>query len=70
MLVHKDVRTPADANVVNLDEDWEVEYWCERFDVNEATLRACVMQVGPAASDVERKLRIAARESFKNDGES
>ena len=69
MLVHKDLRAPADTSRVNLDEDWEVEYWCERFDVNEGTLRSCVMKFGPRADDVERNLRHAAKESFKNDGE-
>ena len=70
MLVHKDLRSPMDTSRVNLDEDWEVEYWCDRFDVNEATLRACVIRVGPDANDIERNLRAAAKESFKNDGES
>jgi hypothetical protein len=54
---------------VNLDEDWEVEYWCERFDVNEGTLRACIASVGPSADDIQRKLGRAFKESFKKMGE-
>jgi hypothetical protein len=69
VLVDKQLRTPTDTTRVNLDEDWEVEYWCERFDVNEATLRACVMSVGPSADDVQRKLGHALKESLKNTGE-
>jgi hypothetical protein len=69
VLVDKEARTPADTNQVNLDEDWEVRYWCERFDVDETTLRTCVMDVGPRVLDVEQRLGAAAKESFKNDGE-
>ena len=69
MLVDKQLRTPNDTTRVNLDEDWEVEYWCERFDVNEGTLRACIASVGPSADDIQRKLGRAYKESFKNDGE-
>jgi hypothetical protein len=65
----QDLRTPADTSQISLEEDWEVEYWCDRFDVNEATLRTCVMKFGPRADDVEARLRHAGAVSFKNDGE-
>jgi hypothetical protein len=70
VLVDKEARTPANTSEVNLDEEWEVRYWCERFDVDEGTLRTCVMEVGPRMVDIEQRLREAAKESFKNDGES
>ena len=70
VLVDKEARIPADTSQVNLAEDWEVRYWCERYDVDEDALRACVMEVGPRTEDIERRLRNAAKESFKNDGES
>jgi hypothetical protein len=69
VLVDKKLRTPTDTTRVNLAEDWEVEYWCERFDVNEGTLRACIAAVGPGADDIQRRLGHAFKESFKNDGE-
>ena len=69
MLVDKKERAPADTSLVNLGEEWEVHYWCERFSVGEDDLRACVMEVGPRAADVESRLRVAARKSFWNDGE-
>jgi hypothetical protein len=69
-LADKEARTPADTTQVNLEEDWEVRYWCERYDVDAETLRACVMEVGPRTEDIDRRLREAAKESFKNDGES
>ena len=69
VLVDKEARTPADTSQVSLDEEWEVRYWCERFDVEEKTLRTCVMEVGPRVQDVEQRLRAAAKQSFKNDGE-
>jgi hypothetical protein len=70
VLVDKEARTPTDTSQVSLDEDWEVRYWCERFDTDEETLRMCVTEAGPRAADIERRLREAAKESFKNDGES
>jgi hypothetical protein len=69
VLVDKEVRTPADTDQVNLDDEWEVRYWCERFEVDEETLRTCVMEVGPRTPDVEQRLKAVAKEAFKNDGE-
>jgi hypothetical protein len=70
VLVDKEARTPADTSEVNLDEEWEVRYWCERFETDEETLRLCVTEVGPRTVDIEQRLREAAKEAFKNDGES
>lgn len=69
MLVDKELRTPEDTGQVRLEEEWEVRYWCERFSVGEDALRKCVMEVGPRADDVERRLRDAAKASFWNTGE-
>lgn len=69
VLVDKELRTPTDTSQVTLDEEWEVRYWCERYNVDETTLRACVMEVGPRVDDVEQRLREVAKEAFKNNGE-
>ena len=50
-------RGPQDRARVNVHERWEVDYWCERFGVTPARLRAAVKKAGPMAKDVRRELR-------------
>ena len=68
MLVDKE-RSPADPTRVNLAEEWEVRWWCDRFGCTEVALRRAVDDVGPTAADLERKLKEAAKEALKNTGE-
>jgi len=69
MLVDKTERVPQDLTRVNLEEDWEVRYWCTRFNVGTEKLRSCVAEVGPAFTDVEARLHEAGRKAFRNTGE-
>ena len=39
-------RGPQDRSRVNVNEDWEVTYWCKEFGCSEAELRAAVAAVG------------------------
>lgn len=50
-------RGPADRQRVNVDEDYEVRYWTDKWDVSEERLRQAVAAVGVMASDVEAWLR-------------
>ena len=50
-------RGPADRARVNVNEDYEVRYWCGKFGCTEAQLRAAVRAVGVMADDVERELK-------------
>lgn len=50
------IRRPADAEKVNVHEDWEVRYWTTRFGVTEDQLRAAVAAVGTSAAAVARHL--------------
>jgi hypothetical protein len=68
MLVDKD-RTPTDTKSVDLEEDWEATWWCDRFGCTEVELRNAVRKVGPSAADVELELKQAAKQAFKNTGE-
>ena len=68
MLVDKD-RTPTDTTRVELEEDWEVRWWCDRFGCTEVELRNAVRTAGPSTPDVEVELRKAAKQAFKNTGE-
>ena len=69
MLVDKTERAPQDLTRVNLEEDWEIRYWCARFDVESDALRACIAEVGPRVQDIEARLREAGRKAFRNTGE-
>ena len=68
MLVDKN-RTPTDTSRINIREEWEVQWWCDRFSCTEVALRAAVEKVGPTAKSVERELKQAAKAAFKNTGE-
>jgi hypothetical protein len=69
VLVDKDSRAPIDTSQVNLSEEWEVRYWCERFEVGEVELRACIAEAGPRTVDVDERLRSVAKKAFWNMGE-
>ena len=41
---------------VNVDEDYELRYWSERFDVPKDEIEAAVKKVGTRVEDVAREL--------------
>lgn len=47
---------PQDAQRVNINEDYELRYWAEKFGVSPEQLKKVVRRVGPMADDVERAL--------------
>jgi hypothetical protein len=49
-------RGPADRTRVNVNESWELRYWCKEFNCTEAQLRAAVRAVGVMAKDVRAHL--------------
>lgn len=52
----KTVRTPQDARRVNLNEDYEVQYWTNRFGVSHERLRAAVDKVGVSVDAIAEEL--------------
>jgi hypothetical protein len=50
-----------DRDRINLEEDYEVQYWSEKFGVSIEELAAAVKKVGPMASDVQRELKTHSR---------
>jgi hypothetical protein len=50
-------RGPADRQRVNVDEDYEVRYWTQKWNVSEERLREAVAAAGVMADDVEAWLR-------------
>jgi hypothetical protein len=52
----KHTRGPADAQRINLNEDYEVRYWTQVLGVSEQKLRETVQRVGVMAKDVRAAL--------------
>jgi len=52
----KSNRGPADAQRINVNEDYEVQYWTRELDVSEEELRVVVKRVGVMAADVRKAL--------------
>ena len=44
---------------MNTSEDYEVDYWIQKFDCTPDELKAAVAKVGNMADDVENELRNA-----------
>lgn len=47
---------PQDANRINISEDYEVSYWCKKFDCTKSELVAAVKAVGTSAAAVRKYL--------------
>jgi hypothetical protein len=53
---NKSVRGPADAKRINVNEDYEVQYWTTELEITEDKLRETVKKVGVMAADVRKTL--------------
>lgn len=49
-------RGPKDGSRVNVNEPWEVRYWCREFACSEDQQRAAVRALDVMVSDVRRHL--------------
>lgn len=52
----KDKVGKPDRDRINVNEPYEVKYWCSQFGVTEQRLREAVKAVGPMVADVKRYL--------------
>jgi hypothetical protein len=50
--------SPASLTLVNLEQEWDVQYWSQRFGCTPDQLRAAVNKVGRNPTDVETELRM------------
>lgn len=50
------IRGPRDAARINLDQDYEIQYWAEKFIVSKDELKKAVQVAGPMVKDVEKHL--------------
>ena len=53
----KTKKQPQDAARINVNEDYEVQYWTEKFGCSEERLRTAVEKVGVSAKAVEEELK-------------
>jgi uncharacterized protein DUF3606 len=49
-------RGQQDRDRINMEEDYEVRYWAEKFGVSGEELRKAVQAAGPMMKDVQRHL--------------
>ena len=50
-------RGGADRSRININEDYELQYWSEKFGVSRDELKKAVAAVGPTAQAVEQHLK-------------
>ena len=50
-------RAGSDRNRINVNQDYELRYWSQKFGVSADELREAVNEVGPMAEAVEQRLR-------------
>src|SRR5262245_25398883 len=49
-------RRPQDPKKINLSEDWEMKYWCDKLKVSPEELKAAVSARGSSVAAVEKRL--------------
>lgn len=49
-------RIPEDPTKINLNQQWEVEYWTKKLGISASKLRAIVAKVGIYVADVKKEL--------------
>lgn len=49
-------RGPSDRSKVNIHEEWEVRWWCDKWNVSKEQLVAAVKAVGTGAKNVAEHL--------------
>jgi hypothetical protein len=53
-------RGPQDRSRININEDYELQYWSQKFGVTNEELVSAVDAVGPMVTDVAERLGKAA----------
>jgi len=56
MMDNKDNIGSPDRDRINVNEDYELQYWSEKFGVSRDELKAAVKAVGTFADDVRKHL--------------
>ncbi|MCW3077746.1 MAG: hypothetical protein JWO32_2355 [Bacteroidetes bacterium] len=53
----KNKKNPQDSSRININEDYEVQYWTNKFNCSKEELRKAVDAVGVSAEKVENYLK-------------
>lgn len=53
---NKNLTAPQDSSRINVNEDYELRYWSQKFGVSPETLKAAVQNAGVSSSEVEAYL--------------
>lgn len=53
---NKTKKKPQDASRINLNQPYEVDYWCKHFGCSEVRLRKAVDEVGTSKDAVAKYL--------------
>ena len=48
---------PQDRSRINIDEEYELRYWSQKFGVSADQLKAAVQKVGNSVREVEKELQ-------------
>lgn len=49
-------RKPLDSSRININEPYEVNYWCDKFNVTKVALIAAVKAIGTSSEAVRKHL--------------
>lgn len=55
----KEYQGTADRSRININEDYELRYWSDKFQITIDELKAAVQKVGPMANDVETHIMLS-----------
>lgn len=50
------IRQPEDPKQINVHEDWELEYWSNKFDITKDQLLQTIQKIGTYVDDVQNYL--------------
>lgn len=50
----KSKKGPRDASRINVNEEYELQYWTKELNVSPEELKKAVQQVGPMVADVKK----------------
>ena len=53
---NKNITQPLDARRININEPYEVTYWCNKFGCTEQKLKEAVKKVGDSVEAVKKYL--------------
>ncbi len=50
------IRQPEDPAKVNINQQWEIDYWCKKWSITKERLLKIVKKVGSMVVDIKKEL--------------